>query len=128
MKLLNLILVVLLCMLQYRLWFGDGNILEVRRLQLRRNDLLVETNKLRERNRELEADVQDLKEGLDAVEERARQDLGMIKTGEIFIQVIDADTKKQPPPPPTREDRLERERKAPATGKPANQADLPSED
>lgn len=128
MKLLNVILVLLLCMLQYRLWFGDGNILEVRRLQLRRNDLLAETNKLRERNRELEADVQDLKEGLDAVEERARQDLGMIKTGEIFIQVIDADAKKQPPPPPTREDRLERERKAPAAGKSTDQADLPSED
>lgn len=123
MKAINLILLVLLALLQYRLWLGDGNIPEVRRLKLRRDDMLAESVKLRERNRELEADVVDLKEGLDAVEERARQDLGMIKTDEIFIQVIDAKAKHRPPPPPTREDRMERELKPPA-----NKLDLPSED
>lgn len=124
MKALKLILLLLLALLQYRLWFGDGNILEVRRLHLRRDELVVEGTKLRERNQELEADVVDLKEGLDAVEERARQDLGMIKTDEIFIQVIDAEAKRRPPPPPTREDRMERESKPP----PIDKADLPSED
>lgn len=123
MKALNLILLLLFCLLQYRLWFGDGNIPDVRHLQLRRDELASESQKLRERNRELEADVQDLKEGLDAVEERARQDLGMIKTDEVFIQVIDTKLKKRPPPPPTREDRIERELKPPA-----DKLSLPSED
>lgn len=123
MKKLNLILLLLFCLLQYRLWFGDGNIPEVRRLHLRTHELAVESAKLRERNKELEADVVDLKEGLDAVEERARQDLGMIKTDEIFIQVIDAASKKRPPPPPMREEHP-RQPASPAAG----QLELPSED
>lgn len=122
MKTLNLILLLLLCLLQYRLWFGDSNIPEVRRLQLRANELANESVKLRERNKELYADVLDLKEGLDAVEERARQDLGMIKTDEIFVQVINAELKKHPPPPPMREDR------AHLPNPPADKSELPSED
>lgn len=123
MQKLNLILLLLFCLLQYRLWFGDGNIPEVRRLHLRTQELAVESVKLRERNQELEADVVDLKEGLDAVEERARQDLGMIKTDEIFIQVIDAASKKRPPPPPMRDEHPV-QLPAPTAG----QLELPSED
>lgn len=102
LRALNLGLLVLLCALQYRLWFGDGNLREVRELRFQRDALTAEVQKLRERNSTLNAEVVDLKEGLEAVEERARQELGMIKSGEVFIQVIELDASKRPAPPPLR--------------------------
>lgn len=89
MNKLAVFLLLLLGLLQYRLWFGDGNLLEFRRLNERIEELRREGDKRRERNAALEAEVMDLKQGLDAIEERARQDLGMIKEGEIFVQIID---------------------------------------
>ncbi len=89
MKKVIALLLLLIGLLQYRLWFGDGNVLEFRRLNDRIEELRQEGAKRRERNAALEAEVMDLKQGLDAVEERARQDLGMIKEGEVFVQVID---------------------------------------
>jgi cell division protein FtsB len=86
---LAVFLLLLLGLLQYRLWFGDGNLLEFRRLNERIEELLHEGDKRRERNAALEAEVMDLKQGLDAIEERARWDLGMIKEGETFVQIID---------------------------------------
>jgi len=77
--------------LQYKLWFGDGSLSEV--VQLSR-ELEVQKARLRdleERNRILEAQVLDLQNGLDAFEEKARNDLGMIKQGETFIQLIPQD-------------------------------------
>ncbi len=88
MKILVALLVILLIGLQYRLWFGDGSLSEV--VQLSR-ELEIQKEKLRlleERNRILEAQVLDLQNGLDAFEEKARNDLGMIKQGETFIQLI----------------------------------------
>ncbi len=88
MKLLVAILLLLLFVLQYRLWFGDGSLSEV--VQLSR-ELDIQKQRLREleeRNRLLEAQVLDLQNGLDAFEEKARNDLGMIKQGETFIQLI----------------------------------------
>lgn len=85
-------LALLLCLLQYRLWFGDGNLFEVHRLQQRIEELRREAARLRERNSALEAEVLDLKQGLEAVEERARRDLGMIREGETFFQVIEKDS------------------------------------
>lgn len=90
MKKLTVFLVLLIGLLQFRLWFGDGNLLEFRRLNERIEELRHEGDKRRERNAALEAEVMDLKQGLDAIEERARLDLGMVKEGEIFVQVIDA--------------------------------------
>jgi len=90
MKILIAVLLVLLIGLQYKLWFGDGSLSEV--VQLTR-ELEIQKNKLRElekRNRILEAQVLDLQSGLDAFEEKARNDLGMIKQGETFIQLIPA--------------------------------------
>lgn len=81
-------MLLILALLQYRLWFGDGNIKEFQRLNERIEDLKQESLKRRERNASLEAEVMDLKQGQDAIEERARQDLGMIKEGETFIQVF----------------------------------------
>ena len=91
MKILIAVLIVLFVSLQYRLWFGDGSLSEV--VQLSR-ELEVQKEKLRhleERNRILEAQVLDLQNGLDAFEEKARSDLGMIKQGETFIQLIPAE-------------------------------------
>ena len=88
MKILVAILILVLIGLQYRLWFGDGSLSEV--VQLTR-ELEIQKQRLREleeRNRILEAQVLDLQNGLDAFEEKARNDLGMIKQGETFIQLI----------------------------------------
>ena len=88
MKILVAILLLILIGLQYKLWFGDGSLSEV--VQLSR-ELEIQKAKLREleeRNRILEAQVLDLQNGLDAFEEKARNDLGMIKQGETFIQLI----------------------------------------
>ena len=83
----TLVLVALIALLQYPLWLGKGGWLRVwdydRQLQEQR-----EVNqKLEQRNAGLDAEVRDLKSGLDAIEERARYELGMIREGEIFVQV-----------------------------------------
>jgi cell division protein FtsB len=88
MKILITILILVLIGLQYKLWFGDGSLSEV--VQLTR-ELELQKQKLQElesRNIILEAQVLDLQNGLDAFEEKARNDLGMIKQGETFIQLI----------------------------------------
>jgi cell division protein FtsB len=99
MRVLTAFLVLVFALLQYRLWFGDGNVLEFHRLNDRIEELRREGDKRRERNAALEAEVMDLKQGLDAIEERARQDLGMIKEGEQFVQVIDPHRDEPPPAP-----------------------------
>jgi len=91
MKILIAVLILMLIVLQYRLWFGDGSLSEV--VQLSR-ELEIQKARLQEleaRNRILEAQVLDLQNGLDAFEEKARNDLGMIKQGESFIQLIPAE-------------------------------------
>ena len=88
MKILIGLLVVLLIGLQYKLWVGDGSLSEVMQLS---KELALQKEKLRlmeDRNRTLEAQVLDLQNGLDAFEEKARNDLGMIKPDETFIQLI----------------------------------------
>lgn len=91
MKLLSIILLILLITLQAKLWSGDGGLKEVwqHRAEL---ELQREESRLRqERNAELEAEVRDLNNGLAAIEERARSELGMIRRGETFIQVVGRD-------------------------------------
>lgn len=89
MKWLITVLIVLLALLQYRLWFGDGSLPGVWQLQQQIEQQKGENEKLRERNAALEAEVKDLKQGMSAIEERARSELGLIKKGETFYQVID---------------------------------------
>lgn len=84
------ILVVLLLLLQYKLWFGDGSITEVRELERAIEAQREENESLRQRNRALEAEVNDLKTGLDAIEERARSELGMIREGETFFRIVES--------------------------------------
>ncbi len=95
MKALIAILIVLLLVLQYKLWFGDGNMREVWQLQAAIEEQKKQNEELRERNAALEAEVKDLKQGLDAIEERARSELGMIKKGETFYQIIESEDLKE---------------------------------
>ena len=81
-------LLLLLVLLQYRLWFGDGSVREVAQLQAQISTQQEQNAHLRERNRTLAAEVQDLKKGTTAIEERARTDLGMVGKSETFYQVV----------------------------------------
>ena len=93
MRYLFLALLILLLLLQYRLWVGGGGFADVIHLRRDLAEQQVENNRLRERNEALEAEVKDLKQGLDAIEERAREELGMIKEDEIFYQIIEEEGK-----------------------------------
>lgn len=83
------ILIALLLLLQYRLWVGEGSLAEVHALRKQVETQKGELEALRQRNNALRADVQDLKKGLDAIEERARSELGMIRDSEEFYQIVD---------------------------------------
>lgn len=89
MRLVTLISLVLLALLQYRLWFGNGSMREVWQLQDDVAAQETENNRLLERNRSLAAEVLDLKQGEAAIEERARSEMGMIRRDEIFYQIMD---------------------------------------
>ncbi|WP_444677031.1 septum formation initiator family protein [Halomonas sp. E19] len=87
LKGLAVALLLLLALLQYRLWFGDGGIQELGEIR-ERVVMLDSANKpLRDRNARLAAEVVDLKTGLDAIEERSRSDIGMVRTDEQFYWV-----------------------------------------
>jgi cell division protein FtsB len=88
MKYLAAAFLALLVLLQYRLWFGDAGVREVNRLHAEIEHQKAENDVLRERNRTLSAEVQDLKKGTTAIEERARTDLGMVGQRETFYQVV----------------------------------------
>jgi len=91
------LLLLLLLGLQHRLWVGDGGLAEVRALRDRIDAQQTELEQLRARNRTLEAEVLDLSEGVEALEERARSELGMIKDGELFLQIIEEPVGQAPP-------------------------------
>src|SRR5690554_7969097 len=87
LKGLAVALLLLLTLLQYRLWFGDGGIHELREISERVSVLDQANQPLRDRNERLSAEVIDLKTGLDAIEERARSDIVMVRTDEQFYWV-----------------------------------------
>jgi cell division protein FtsB len=89
MRWLVWLLVILLALLQYKLWFGDGSMADVWDLYRQVETQKAENQQLRERNQALEAEVEDLKQGLEAIEERAREELGMIREDETFYQIIE---------------------------------------
>ncbi|MBB5213586.1 cell division protein FtsB [Parapusillimonas granuli] len=116
MRLLLIILVLLTAITQYALWWGKGGWLRVQELE-RKIATQQETNEaLMARNNALQAEVQDLKSGTAAIEERARSELGMVKDGEIYVQIL-APNEKEPEikPPPKRGPAA----KAPAKPRPA---------
>ena len=85
------ILLGILLGLQYPLWLGDGGLLSHWRLKQEISAQKAENARLKERNAALEAEVRDLKEGYEALEERARSELGMVRRGETFYQLIERD-------------------------------------
>lgn len=88
MRALVIILIALLVLLQYRLWFGPGGYTDINKLEQRLQLQQQENDSMLSRNNELRAEVEDLRERLDAVEERARSELGLIREGEEFYQVV----------------------------------------
>lgn len=94
MKTIAVVLLGLLIWLQYKIWLLDGGIPEIVQLEQEVEQVQVEVKQLRERNQSLDAEVKDLKKGLDAIEERARSEMGMIQEGETYYQVIESETEK----------------------------------
>ena len=88
-RLALLVLVGIFLVLQYRLWVGEGSLAEVNNLERQIARQQLELEELQERNQMLRAEVEDLRQGLEAVEARARGELGMIREGETFYQVIE---------------------------------------
>lgn len=80
------VLVALLLALQYPLWFGKGGWLRVREMERQLSAQRELNQALESRNASQEAEVRDLKSGYDAIEERARFELGLVKEGEVFVQ------------------------------------------
>ncbi|HEX5126450.1 MAG TPA: cell division protein FtsB [Rhodocyclaceae bacterium] len=82
-----IILLALLLLLQYPLWFGHGGYLQVRDAERQLQTLRDANQKLEQRNADTAAEVTDLKSGFDAIEERARFELGLVKPHEKFVQI-----------------------------------------
>jgi cell division protein FtsB len=89
MRILIGILLLAIVLFQYRLWVGEGSLAEVSALRGEIASQRAELARMLARNEVLEAEVRDLRDGLEALEERARSELGMIKRGELFLQLIE---------------------------------------
>ena len=89
LRVLVVLLLALVAWLQYRLWFGSGGSREVAALQQQVQRQARDNSGLKQRNDALAAEVEDLKSGEAAIEERARSELGMIKPGETFYRVVE---------------------------------------
>ena len=100
LRIIVVVLVALLAWLQYRLWAGEGSEREVAALRAQVERQAHDNQGLRQRNDALAAEVDDLKSGEAAVEERARSELGMIKPGETFYRVVDPPQSAQSPSQP----------------------------
>jgi len=88
MKWLASALLVVVVLLQYRIWLSDDGVRDLHRLDTAVATQRAENDQLAERNRQLAAEVRDLKSGMGALEERARSDLGMVAGNETFYQVV----------------------------------------
>lgn len=101
MRWLSIALVALVALLQYPLWLGKGGWLRVWDVNHQLQQQRENNRKLELRNAGLDAEVRDLKQGYDAIEERARFELGMIRQDEVFVQIPErgsADTKREKRP------------------------------
>ena len=99
MKLLIIARLALIALLQHPLWLGKGSWLRVWEVDQQVRVQRETIQKLSLRNTALDAEVRDLKQGSDAIEERARSELGMIKRDEIFFQILDDRRNGKTPPP-----------------------------
>ena len=94
MRMLGIVLAVLLLLIQYPLWLGKGGWLRVWELDRQLHAEQGVNARLAARNGALQAEVDDLRAGKQALEERARYELGMVKPGEIFVQVNEAGARR----------------------------------
>ena len=99
MKVLTLTLAALIALIQYPLWLGKGSWLRVWEVDQQIRAQRETNRQLQARNNALEAEVRDLKVGLEAIEERARSELGMIRQDEIFFQVLEGAPPARAPGP-----------------------------
>jgi cell division protein FtsB len=93
-KILSLVLTILIVLLQYPLWLGKGGWFKVWEVDQQITAQHETNRKLQMRNATLDAEVRDLKQGYEAIEERARSELGMIRQDEIFFHVLEDSSKK----------------------------------
>ena len=91
------VLAALIVLMQYPLWLGDGGWLAVRQGGKKLASQESLNQRLRERNETLQAEVSDLKQGREAIEERARSELGMIAPDETFVRIVNSPVVRQPP-------------------------------
>ena len=101
MRILAVVFVALIVTLQYPMWLGKGGWLMVRDLDRRLAAQQADNARLQARNDALEADVRDLKTGFEAIEERARAELGMIRGDEVFFQLQAPGSRTAPAKLPT---------------------------
>lgn len=87
MRWLSLILLALVVLVQVDFWFSRNGVFHVRGLQDQLDQARAQVQQARSRNEQVQAEVNDLREGLEMVEEKARGELGMVKRDEVFIQV-----------------------------------------
>lgn len=92
MKVIIIIMSVLLLLLQFKLWFGDASVRDVLNLKQTVKEQQAKNEQVKQRNAVLAAEVEDLKTGLEAIEERARSELGMIKKDETFIHIVESES------------------------------------
>jgi cell division protein FtsB len=102
MKILSVVLVALIALIQYPLWVGKGSWLRVWEVDQQIKSQRDKNAKLQTRNNILDAEVRDLKQGSDAIEERARSEMGMIKQDEIFFQLLVPGQNLPPAQPPVK--------------------------
>lgn len=88
MKIMIGVLLILLCLVQYVLWFSPGGVHATQQLKAALASQKTKNARLVKRNEALAADIHDLKHGNEAIEARARSNLGMVKRGEVFYQVV----------------------------------------
>jgi len=94
MRILQGLLVLIILGLQFRLWIGPGSLAEIDRLNQDLDEQAAENAILEARNLELLQEVEELKNGTDAIEELARQDLGLIKEGETFYMIVEPENEE----------------------------------
>ncbi len=94
MKVIIISMSILLLLLQFKLWFGDASVRDVLSLKQTVQEQQVKNDQIKQRNAVLAAEVEDLKTGLEAIEERARSELGMIKKDETFIHIVEGESEE----------------------------------
>lgn len=99
-RFLNLLLLLIIVLLQVRLWWGDNSLPESWQLEARIEQQQQATEALATRNAQLAAEVRDLRSGLDAIEERARYELGMVRKNETFYLLMDSPSQTPAAPEP----------------------------